>query len=145
MSHRSYWYIPGRILLVEYSGVVTIDDLRASLDTMRQLGKTEAKPPYLHIIGDSSPRTTLDKSLFSLKSLAAVTDLQEDKSMFGWTIHVDPSPNTTINFLLNSVAQIIKSRFRTFPAMESCLSFLNEMDATLPPLSVSDLNQIAPS
>jgi hypothetical protein len=126
-----YWHTPGRILIAEYTGYVTPEDLDQSFVRIRAMVRQDGLPPYVHLIGDSSARTGFDPALFRLGTLTRITNVKEDKSQYGWVIAVDDEPNPILHFGISAVTQLTRSRYRMFRTQAEALAFLYEIDSTL--------------
>ena len=127
MKYRISWYVEGRVVITEHFQAVTTEEVA-------QMDKA-----YVTLLEQSD--AVLVHFLFDLRQHDSVPDLKTMSHMeftkhprFGWTIvvgHINP----ITRFLVSTVAQINKARFRSFTTMEDALRFLQEMDSSLPDLT----------
>jgi len=89
----------------------------------------------LHMISDSSDMTGTNMGLRDLQKMhfANVPNL-------GWSIYI--SPRMMDRFFASVITQLMKKRGREFSNLEEGLRFLQEMDETLPPLSVPEPSNV---
>lgn len=124
-----YWQIAGRVLVVEFTGVITIDDVRKSNQRIRNLVESDGKAAMVHVISDARTRTDIHKELRSLKNFKEASQTSDDT---GWLIVVDPNPDIVLRFVVNTLSQLTSQRFRVMTSFDDATNFLYEMDATLP-------------
>lgn len=126
MKYRISWFVEGRVVLTEHFQTITPEET-AQMDA-----------EYVALLEQSD--AVLVHFLFDLRQHDGVPDLKTMSSMaftkhprFGWSIvigHLNP----ITRFLVSTVAQINKARFRSFTTMEEALRFLQDMDSGLPDL-----------
>lgn len=119
------------------SGFIAIEDIRHAYQTGKSLITKEHSRLNKHIIVDVSKRGPIDPHLFNIRNLKEILEIYEGFSQPGWIIVVDPNPNKVMHFLLLSVLQIAKARFRVFLTFDEALAFLISVDYTLVQLSKS--------
>jgi hypothetical protein len=126
MKYHTHWYVENRVVITEHFHTVTIEEV-AQMDK-----------EYVTLLEQSD--AALVHFLFDLRQHDSVPDLKTMSHMeftkhprFGWSIvvgHINP----ITRFLVSTVAQINKARFRSFTTMEDALHFLQEIDSSLPDL-----------
>ena len=132
MKYRISWYLEGRVVITEHFQAVTPEDV-AQMDKEYVAHLEQSDAALVHF-------------LFDLRQHDSVPDLKTMSHMeftkhprFGWTIVVG-NINPITRFLVSTVAQINKARFRSFTTMEDALLFLQEMDSSLPDLTPAAYN-----
>jgi hypothetical protein len=125
MPYAMDWYIPGAIVLSEYSGAVTKDEIREStLELIKLLASTER--PLVHTVTDISEVT---EALPLTQVIGAIRETNF-KPANGWHITVgEKSP--MVKFVSNLSRQLLRMRTRTFDTMEEALAFLRETDSSI--------------
>lgn len=126
MNYEVSWLLKGRIVLHRTLAPPSADDI-AQMDADFLACLDQAEASLLHFIFDM---TTQDK-VPDLKSMSSMAFT--DHPTMGWAIVVG-SVNPVTKFLVSTVSQINKVRFRMFTSRAEALEFLQEVDDTLPPL-----------
>ncbi len=123
------WYDLGRVFYLQFSGTVSADDVRWAIRLSRS-----AVEPYREAVGhsvtDVSQVTRFDLPLRVF--IEALNGLHDIKGR-GWAVVIG-SRATFINFSLQAASQFYHFRVVMFPNLEAGLTFLNNVDNSLPPL-----------
>ena len=122
MPTEIYWKIPQRVITVRYSGHMTVQDIRDSIERTR--AHLEEGTPLVHIIldiGDVSGYPNLTELRHGLD--------YENSRKQGWTMFV--GAEGIARFISSVLSQLASNRFRMFDKAEHALTFLIEMDETL--------------
>jgi hypothetical protein len=130
-----YWHIEGHVLIVEFSGVITLEDVRESNQRIGEMADSVAEGTGLHVIADARNRTEIHSELRSLKNFRDASALSDD---IGWLIVVDPNPDIVLRFVVNTLSQLASQRFRVFTSFEDALDFLYDMVPGLPEQGASE-------
>lgn len=132
MPSQISWLLDRRVIFVKFTGEVTVEDLQSFNTSMHEyldLGQ----PPLVHIISDSSET---NKFPINLGALNKVFFQQRPNPKMGWIVVI--TANRMLSFVSSMLAQLGKSRFRTFNTMQEAIAFLNDIDVTLPTLVPPD-------
>jgi hypothetical protein len=122
MPIEIYWEIPQRVLYLRYSGHMTVQDIRDSIDQMRE--HFEDGLPLVHVILDIGEVTGYP----NLAELRHGLNYERSPKQ-GWTMFV--GAEGIARFISSVLAQLAGNRFRMFDKAEHAMIFLNEMDETL--------------
>lgn len=133
MGKFNTWLVDERVTVGYYEGKVTIDDLKYSQDETEQMWD-EVDSRVIHGIMDMRYLTDYPTNLSEL--IRSIKLFRNPR--LGWVTLI--THDTIIRFLGGAVVQLSKARFRTFTNVEQCLQFLNEVDETLPPMTIEDYN-----
>ncbi|MCS6836983.1 MAG: hypothetical protein NZ750_13315 [Anaerolineae bacterium] len=107
-------------------------------EQIAQMVRDGGKPPYVHFICDVRQRGSIAPDILSLGQLR---QLIGDNSLVGWTIVVDSQPHLIMKSLAHILSQLLKARLRVFTTMQEAVSFLVDMDKTLPVLEVEQIER----
>ena len=118
------WYIEDRIIYSSYSGNVTIDDVRKGTQAVKKLAYEGT--PLVHNIADMLEIDTFPKNIRQIRSVIE----QLDNNILGWTLIINH--NKLLRFIVSSISQLAKARFRIFESGDEALDFLYRMDTSLP-------------
>lgn len=125
MPYETSWLVEKRVVYTRMYGYVTGEELLAqNLEMPKYIEQSEQ---LLHTINDATDTTGTDMGLRDLQN-AQFTDINN----LGWAIYISPSKMN--RFFASVITQLSKKRGRQFATLEEGLSFLQEMDDTLPPL-----------
>jgi hypothetical protein len=128
MIGESYWHVDGQVLVVEFIGVITLEDVKESNQRISELIDSGTRESMVHLIADARQRTEIHKELRSLKNFKEASSSSDE---MGWLIVVDPNPDVVLRFVVNALSQLTSQRFRVFTSFEDATDFLYEMDPTL--------------
>jgi len=129
MPYEISWLVEKRVLYTRMYGYVTGEDLRNNnADMATYVLESEQ---LLHTVTDATETTGTDMGLRDLQN-TQFTSVEN----LGWGIYISPSKMN--RFFASVITQLSKKRGRQFATLDEALKFLNEMDDTLPPLSLSD-------
>jgi hypothetical protein len=126
MKYRISWYLEGRVVLSEHFQAGTAEDV-AQMDAEYLALLEQSDAPLVHFIFDMSQQDSVP----DLKTMANMQFTRHPR--FGWSLVIG-TLNPITRFLVSTVAQINKARFRSFTNREDALRFLQEMDSSLPDL-----------
>lgn len=126
MNYQITWYVEGRVVLSQHLHTATPADV-AQMDVEYLALLEQADVPLVHFIFDMSQQDSVP----DLKTMANMQFTKHPR--MGWSIVVG-TLNPITRFLVSTVAQINKARFRSFTTLEEALRFLQDIDASLPDL-----------
>ena len=134
MPYETSWLVEKRIIYTRMYGFVTGEELLAQ---NKEMGIYIQQSEYLlHTINDATDTTGTDMGLRDLQQTQFT-----DVANLGWAIYISPSKMN--RFFASVITQLSKKRGRQFATLEEGLKFLQEMDESLPPLSVPDKSNAA--
>lgn len=135
MPYRLSWFVEKRITFLEYNGEITPKELAESEaantryleQAMPELGKGL---PLVHILVDTTRVTKMPTNLGQLRKIIHTnTDAR-----VGWIVTVTPNP--LLRFVSSVIVQLVGQRMRQFETLTEAVAFLQEIDETLPKLTV---------
>jgi hypothetical protein len=129
MIQDVYWHIEGHVLIVEFTGIITLEDVRESNQRISEHVDSVAAGTGLNVIADARNRTEIHSELRSLKNFKDASALSDN---VGWLLVVDPNPDIVLRFVVNTLSQLASQRFRVFTSFEDALDFLHDMVPGLP-------------
>jgi hypothetical protein len=125
MGYKISWYIPGRVVLVQFTDTISLEEAEACSDEVAQAIQ-DGKPPLVHLIADT---TKMDRFPTNLNLLNRSASKHLWQPNLGWTIVI--TANSTTRWISGIITQVARVRFRMFPTLQDGLSFLNDQDPTL--------------
>ena len=129
MPYETSWLVEKRIVYTRMYGFVTGEELSAQNSEMpKYIAQSEQ---LLHTINDATDTTGTDMGLRDLQQ-TQFTNVDN----LGWAIYISPSKMN--RFFASVITQLSKKRGRQFATLEEGLKFLQDMDDTLPPLTVPE-------
>jgi len=129
MPYETSWLVEKRIIYTRMYGFVTGEELLAQ---NKEMGIYIQQSEYLlHTINDATDTTGTDMGLRDLQQTQFT-----DVANLGWAIYISPSKMN--RFFASVITQLSKKRGRQFATLEEGLKFLQDMDDTLPPLTVPE-------
>ena len=132
MLNKIYWQIPGRVIVTEYAGSVSVEDLRDGGETMVQLMSIKGQEPFVHAIIDTSKRANPDDhSLIEVTNIAAVQQTLLAYPYAGWTVIIDPSSGRFNRWVRKLTGHAKQARYHICSNLEHAISFLSQQDTTL--------------
>ncbi|MCB9453981.1 MAG: hypothetical protein H6672_21315 [Anaerolineaceae bacterium] len=129
MPFKVDWLIKGRVIHDWLSGNVEMDDIAETSKLITDLMR-QGDPPLVHLIVDILDVTRLPLGINIGKINQYMQHTKEPN--LGWSLVITES--MFMRFLASVVTQIAQGRFRAFTTMEDALAFLQDVDASLPPL-----------
>lgn len=116
------WLVPRRIVYEQFTGDVTVQDLRHNSELVAPMMAEGI--PLVHTIIDVS----------AITSHPGINEIRNSTSMDiydneGWRILV--GANAIAKFVGSIILQLMKRRFRAFDTLEEALQFLADQDDTL--------------
>lgn len=133
MRKFNTWLVDGRVALGYYEGVITIEDLQYSQEEAEALYDT-VDSRVIHGIIDMRHMTEYPTNLAELIRVISIFR----NPRLGWIMLI--TNNTIVRFLSSAVVQLSQARFRTFTNVEQCLEFLEDVDETLPIVTIEAYN-----
>ncbi len=120
------WYLENRVIQVINSGKITDDDM---LDNDQPIINylNQSSFPLVHMIVDNT------KAVYTPSAKMITKAKFPRHPQCGWIILVGPT-NTFMRFVNVVVTNVFKTRNRMFDSFDEALTFLNEIDSSLPPL-----------
>jgi hypothetical protein len=129
------WIVQGRVLLVQFSGILSLEDVN-QMNIRAAVLMEEALPPHVDVIANGTFVTQFDRNLVNIRNLRGSLGKHP---LVNWHIIVDPDPNPAMQFLGSMVFKLLGARYRVMDTIESALAFLQ---ATEPqPLIRTDLGE----
>jgi len=124
------WLLEGRILYIQLTGVLTIDDIKdASQRGVDMLDPSMNLP--VHTIHDSRNIIEPPKNVRALFEVSKAA-LQDPR--LGWMINVS-SQNQFLTYMITMMGKLTGSEFRFESSVSEALNFLQMVDQTLPDLT----------
>jgi hypothetical protein len=127
------WIVQGRVMLVQFSGVLTLEDVQA-MNTQAAVLMEEALPPHVDVIANGTYVTQFDRHLINVRNLRGSLGKHP---LVNWHIIVDPDPNPAMQFLGSIVFKLLGARYRVMKTIEEALSFLQAGEVS--PLMRTDM------
>ncbi|NDJ61851.1 MAG: hypothetical protein GYB67_12045 [Chloroflexi bacterium] len=131
MHNGAYWYLEDRVLVSEFTAVVTRKDVLISNHLICQVLAARTTQAPLHIILDVSQRDYLDQDLLRLNADRSMFDGQ---TIDGWIVTADPQPQAAMKYASATIAQALNTRSESTPSLEVALAFIARWDPSLAPL-----------
>lgn len=126
MAFEIRWYVPDRLVYVQFYDTVTEADVRRASLTLVNLLDFD---PRKYMIFDAS-LVTKYPTLMEIKNAMMSANLRYTST---WVITYGFVQGIA-QFLLAVAVQLIRVRFRALTSLEESLAFLQEVDSTLPPM-----------
>ena len=133
MPYETSWLVEKRVVYTRMYGFVSGEELKTQNEEM--VAFIEQSEQLLHTINDATDTTGTDMGLRDLQQ-TQFTNVDN----LGWAIYISPSKMN--RFFASVITQLSKKRGRQFATLEEGLRFLQEMDETLPPLSVPEPSNV---
>jgi hypothetical protein len=128
MAYEVSWYIEGRVIFSRFSGDVTIDDLDQVNKLVIEFLDSSASNA-VHHLSDATGIDSHPNNAFALQNSQSYLK----HSRLGWVV-VYGVKNKTLNFLSALVTQVLKVRVRMLASHDEAVTFLQQVDKTLPEL-----------
>lgn len=129
------WLVQGRVMLVQFSGVLTLEDVQ-QMNEKAALLMEEAIPPHVDVIANGTYVTQFDRNLVNVRNLRSSLGKHP---MVNWHIIVDPDPNPAMQFLGSIVFKLLGARYRVMKTVDDALNFLQAGE--LSPMTRTDLGE----
>ena len=121
------WYLEGYIVLVRYSGDVTLEDKRIGAE--KEVEYLDAgQAPLIHVLLDMTDQRSAPNQI---KEIQAALDKALSHPAKGWTLAYGNSDEKTETFVNTVVTQSYSVRYRTFATEQEAIKFLIYVDASL--------------
>jgi hypothetical protein len=125
-------YVPQQVYYLHLQGAITDAELVA-LDEQIVALLAQSTAPMLHLLIDQRAATQLP----SIQAQSQVKMVQNPK--LGWTVLI--GNNKLMQFLGTVVAGVLKTRLRYFASFVEAMTFLQQVDTTLPDLNAHEYRQ----
>jgi len=123
------WVVQGRVMLVQFSGVLTLENVK-QMNAQAAILMEQALPPHVDVIADGTSVTKFDPDLVNIRNLRGSLGKHP---LVNWHIIVDPDPNPAMRFIGSIVFNLLGARYRVMSTVEEALAFLqagNEQSLT---------------
>jgi len=124
------WLVENRISYYGYYGDVSVEELQQG-QPIGQKMLSECEAPLLHTIQDNTHMTSFPSNA---AFLVKITRALLSHPRMGWMVTVGIE-NQFIQKLAAFVAQISRTRYRTFNTLDEAIAFLAYVDETLPDMT----------
>jgi hypothetical protein len=132
MLNKIYWQIPGRVIVTEYAGSVSVDEIVYGGETIAQLIDIKGQQPYVHAIIDTSKRLNVDDThLLDEANIATIQQPLRQHPLAGWTVIIDPNAGRMNRWLRQITGRSQQSHYHICGSLDDALAFLNKQDVTL--------------
>ncbi len=131
MSSKVGWLVEGRVIFVETENEVSIDELQDINNFIAELME-QSDAPLVHVIVYNHAA----KIPLNVIQLQNVSRPVQGHPRNGWNIFVSAS-NGLVDFAMNAVSQVFKTRWRQVSSFEEALAFLQSVDQSLPALPLN--------
>lgn len=129
LIEKVYWHTPDRILVVQSSGTLTLDDLEQGFFLLEDCLNAKTTDCAVHVITDVTNRTSVSPELYNLAQLIRVTQKINRHPCLGWFIVVDQEPVRVLQFLATAAQHLAHSRLHVVKTVDKALGFLQQLDA----------------
>lgn len=130
MLNKIYWEIPGRVIVTEFAGTVSAENLQDACEAVKQLIHLRGQAPHVHIVVDVSKRTqTTNAELFSPETICDVQADLKQNALAGWLIVIDPHTKRFERWLRRRSGRSVN--YLVCASMHEALDFLLREDKTL--------------
>jgi len=119
------WAVPGRVMLVQFSGTLDVQDV-AQMNERAAVLMEEALPPHVNVIVDSTLVTKFASALMNIKNLRSMLGKHP---MVNWHIIVSPDPNPAMRFIGSMVFNLLGARLRVSPTVDEAIQFLQAWES----------------
>lgn len=114
------WLVQGRVILVQFSGVLSLQDVH-EMNAKAAVLMQQALPPHVHVIADGTRVTEFDKDLISIRTMHGAL---AKHPLVNWHIIVDPKPNPAMKFIGSTVFNLLGARMRVMTSIDEAMAFL---------------------
>jgi len=120
MLDFAHWMVQGRVLLVQFSGVLTLDDINQMNSQVIVLIQN-ALPPHVDLICDLTYITQFDSQLANIRKFKTIAIKYPH---INWYISVRANSNPAMHFVATMVSSLIGVRYRGMKTVQEALAFL---------------------
>ena len=128
MSVHVSWKLQNRIILVTFSGEISLADYASAAHSLRTTLQTTPEENTIHYILHFKADATYKKDALRLKSM---TDFFRANLLHGWLVIVQDKTSPIMTFLSSTAAQIVRAQFRSITTLPEADIFLRHVDRTL--------------
>lgn len=124
------WLVQNRVVLSRLQGVVLPEEIkRSNIEIINQCKSMKDKS-LIHGIIDMRHADVPIKSI-NLREVSALLNKDSSSELnMGWMIAI--SENRLLNFVFSIAMSIYSGRMRIFKTLEEAITFLQDVDSTLP-------------
>lgn len=126
------WTVPGRVMLVQFSGTLDVEDVM-HMNARAIVLMEDALPPHVHVIVDSTLVTKFASTLMNIKNLRGMLGKHP---LVNWHIIVSPDPHPAMRFVGSMVFNLLGARLRVTKTVDEAIEFLQSCESE--PLKRSD-------
>lgn len=134
MPYTVNWYLDKRIILANLWDDVTVDEYNEMAQMVEDM-LTIGNDPYVHCIINMA---NIGNSPTRLVELQSALKPMLSHPQLGWSLPI--MSDETQRYLVVMLSKIYQVRWREMKSIEEALQFLAQMDQTLPPLAVDDMD-----
>jgi hypothetical protein len=139
MIDRCQWIIDGRVLFVDHSGDMTLENMKSSIDAVVENLNQVNSGKRVHILSYSQGMQ-VDRTLLNLPALNAISKQYLNHPNLGWTFSIGADVNPLLNSLGRIITQVGNVNFRPFSSVDAAMAFIYELE---PDLANTPINEIA--
>jgi hypothetical protein len=125
MPFKINWLIENEVILKQYHGVITVDELQKSLFAANEMIAASPRP-IVHVLSDVGDVTQGLPVAESVKTIRSVTI----HPRAGWSITLREK-SMLIRMSIALARSLLKARARTFETMDEALAHLRHVDRQL--------------
>ena len=126
MNSTTHWFVKNKIIITNFVGDVTLDELKTNgMQVSQMLNQSDA--PLVHLLTNETDLISLP---ISIKQLSESSPFMQHPQL-GWVIMYG-NEDRLAKFKAAIVTSIAKTRHRRFLTLEESLEFLVAMDKSLP-------------
>jgi len=126
MGGSTFWYIPNKVYIAHFYDVLTPEELQRQSDKGIELIRS-GEPP-VHIIIDTR---FMSEYPTDMSQVLRVTRAFHEENL-GWALLISNDP--AVRLLAHVVAQLKRTKLKSFTAPDEALGYLKQIDPNLTPL-----------
>lgn len=126
MASSIAWLIPCRVILWEYSGDVSLEDVAGGYQMVFRMFEEVQEGP-VHFLVDFSEA---GRVLFKIEEIASLS-IDPIWPLVGWFVYVGQETNFYYRAITDMLATVRDTRMEWLPTREEGLAFLKAQDSTL--------------
>lgn len=131
MFEKIYWYLDGRILMADFGGTASLEDVKKASKLALMMLNNENQPPMTHVIANVINVSNLDASILKLHPMReAITPVLSNPHT-GWFVLVDSEPDHVILFIIKTITELTSRRMRVVPTLQDALQFIDDIDPSI--------------
>jgi hypothetical protein len=133
-----YWLLEDKVSYLVFSGDVTLDELHEGNAVGIAMMESAPDTLLIHSIHDAHNVTSFPNSLKAVMDTARTS---REHPQMGWSVSVGLA-NPITRFVVTMVEKLTQSRQRYIDTLDEALTFLNDVDPSLPDLHAIDRTQL---